>query len=69
MELWRFLQHRNASWCWTQTDNAGRTIRQSERQFFSRVDCIADAVRHGYLSRPLGHRGCREAGAGGLLRR
>jgi hypothetical protein len=50
MDTWQFYQDDCGMWCWKHVDAAGLAT-QSERCFASRTDCIADAMRHGYLAR------------------
>jgi hypothetical protein len=50
MESWHFFQNGAGQWCWRHLCR-GEVLRESERAFASRTDCIADAMHHGYLSR------------------
>ena len=50
-DIWNFYQDDARLWCWTHTDEAEvRTV--NKKGFISRTDCIADAMKHGYLERP-----------------
>ena len=49
MENWRFFQDALSLWAWEHTAPDG-CITLCARRFSSRVDCIADAMRHGYLA-------------------
>lgn len=50
MDTWQFYQNEEADWCWKHV--AGTGVRSlGETSFSSRTDCIADAMRHGYLAR------------------
>jgi hypothetical protein len=54
MDTWQFFQNEAGLWCWKHMASGG-TLTQSERCFESRTDCIANAMRHGYLSRASLH--------------
>ena len=47
MEQWEFTLDETGRWSWRGVDDAAD--RTSETTFASRTDCIADAMRHGYL--------------------
>jgi hypothetical protein len=51
---WDFVQDEDGKWFWRCYREDG-TYSRSERTFDSRVDCIADAMRHGYLAYSLDH--------------
>jgi hypothetical protein len=51
MDTWQFFQNDHGDWCWKHTAENGFTV-DSEICFPSRTDCIADAMRHGYLAAP-----------------
>jgi hypothetical protein len=53
MELWQFLQD-GGNWSWRQIDAFNQVTGESRMEFASRRECIADAMRHGYLGRPIG---------------
>lgn len=50
MDTWQFYLNDKAQWCWKHVAPNGFML-ESETCFASRTDCIADAMRHGYLSR------------------
>ena len=50
METWQFYQNEKAEWCWRYVAPTG-VETDGETSFSSRTDCIADAMRHGYLAR------------------
>ena len=49
MDTWQFYQNENGAWCWKHVAGDG-FVEKSESCFHSRTDCIADAMRHGYLA-------------------
>ena len=53
MGQWQFFQDTAGRWCWRQSDAQGRLLQESHCVHASRTDCIAEAMRHGYLSRPF----------------
>lgn len=50
MDTWQFFQNESGEWCWKHVADSGHTL-ESGKCFASRTDCIADAMRHGYLAR------------------
>jgi hypothetical protein len=50
MDTWQFYQNEAGLWCWKHKAQGGESA-ESERCFESRTDCIAHAMRHGYLAR------------------
>jgi hypothetical protein len=57
MQQWQFLQDSEGRWYWICTSETSSS--QSTGRFATRVDCVADAMRHGYLgSKP----GCEDPG-------
>ena len=50
MDTWQFFQNEKGEWCWKHVADNGFTVG-SDTCFASRTDCIADAMRHGYLAR------------------
>ena len=50
MDTWQFYQNDKGEWCWKHVAQNGFMV-ESEMCFDSRTDCIADAMRHGYLAR------------------
>lgn len=80
MDTWQFYQNDAGEWCWKHVAATGVTT-QGEHCYMSRTDCIADAMRNGYLARPPSRlparqrgvascRGCERTGAidGGSVR-
>jgi hypothetical protein len=51
LDTWQFYQNEAGLWCWKHTASSGIST-EGERCFESRTDCIANAMRHGYLSCP-----------------
>jgi len=49
MDNWRFVQDALGLWAWQHTAANG-AVRVCARAYSSRTDCIADAMRHGYLA-------------------
>jgi hypothetical protein len=49
MDKWCFVQDAVGLWGWQYTPSLSRTEFSGQR-FSSRTDCIADAMRHGYLA-------------------
>lgn len=49
MDNWRFFQDALGLWAWQHTAPDG-VVRVSAQARSSRTDCIADAMRHGYLA-------------------
>jgi len=49
MDNWQFLQDALGYWGWQHTAPDGALTLCSQR-YVSRTDCIADAMRHGYLA-------------------
>jgi hypothetical protein len=50
MDTWQFYQNQSGLWCWKHTPANG-VAAEGDECFESRTDCIAHAMRHGYLSR------------------
>ena len=50
MDTWQFFQNENGDWCWKHVADDGNAT-EGDKCFASRTDCIADAMRHGYLAR------------------
>jgi hypothetical protein len=63
VQQWEFLQDEQAKWYWRCISDGSST--ESNPRFASRTDCIADAMRHGYLS---GNPGCEPVSTVGLDR-
>jgi len=51
MGFWDFLQTEDGHWQWRYLGDEMGSCRHGDC-FRSRNDCIADAMRHGYLSEP-----------------
>jgi hypothetical protein len=49
--IWDFFQRYDESWIWRCVDR--HTTTESSRNFAALEECIADAVRHGYVPRPM----------------
>ena len=49
MDSWQFFRNEQCEWCWKHIAQNGFTL-ESDDCFDSRTDCIADAMRHGYLA-------------------
>jgi len=45
--IWDFLQRYDESWIWRCADR--HHVTESARNFAGRDECVADAVRHGYV--------------------
>jgi hypothetical protein len=52
MQQWEFSQDESGRWYWICHQENGHTA-QSAMSFKTRNDCIADAMRHGYLGRSM----------------
>lgn len=50
MDTWQFFQNDKGEWCWKHVAEDGFTL-EGKKCFMSRTDCIADAMRNGYLAR------------------
>jgi hypothetical protein len=51
LEAWEFFKDDAGCWRWCRVDVVEQHRQgQSPRGFMSRNDCIADAMRHGYLA-------------------
>jgi hypothetical protein len=63
--MWQFRKDEQRKWYWKEVDEMGRMLRSSARYFKERIDCVANAMRHGYVhprqralaSRPLNSSG------------
>jgi hypothetical protein len=49
VEKWSFYRNDAGEWCWRLVDDEGRSVRECAEVFHSRRDCIADAMREGYM--------------------
>ena len=50
---WVFFRNISGQWCWQCRANA-HVLKGSRRSFGTRRDCVADAMRYGFLPGPLG---------------
>jgi hypothetical protein len=51
---WDFMQRYDESWIWRCAN--GYQVTESKRNFAALEECIADAVRHGYVAAPKSKR-------------
>jgi hypothetical protein len=49
MTMWEFRREGQHEWYWREVDEMGRLLRRSARYFRERIDCVAHAMRHGYV--------------------
>jgi hypothetical protein len=49
MEHWKFYKDQNHKWRWRCVDPAGTVVSDSGAWFFNQIQCLADAIAHGYL--------------------
>lgn len=64
-ERWEFYLDARGLWCWRRVHEDRGIVADSKRCFPTRDACLADAVRHGYVSAPAKgrvHRRMRRAG-------
>ncbi len=47
MNGWAFTKVRDG-WCWIWIDAAGNVVRASGRPLRSLIECVRDAMKHGY---------------------
>jgi hypothetical protein len=47
--MWQFRKQDDRKWYWKEVDEMGRLLRMSAEYFRERIDCIAHAMRHGYV--------------------
>ena len=47
--IWQFRKEDQSRWYWLELDEMGRLLRRSALYFKERIDCIAHAMRHGYV--------------------
>ena len=48
-DQWRIFQDKENAWNWKKMDHSGRILKQSDRGFNTRTDCLENARRYGYL--------------------
>ena len=47
--MWRFEKEEQRKWYWKEVDEMGRLLQRSAEYFRERIDCVAHAMRHGYV--------------------
>ena len=47
--MWLFEKEGQRKWCWKEVDDMGRLLQRSAEYFRERIDCVAHAMRHGYV--------------------
>jgi hypothetical protein len=47
--IWQFRKEESRKWYWLELDEMGRMLRKSAKYFKERIDCVAHAMRHGYV--------------------
>jgi hypothetical protein len=48
--MWQFRKdEQQRKWYWKEVDDMGRLLQRSAQYFKERIDCIAHAMRHGYV--------------------
>ena len=47
--MWQFHKQDDRNWYWKEVDEMGSLLRTSAEYFRERIDCIAHAMRHGYV--------------------
>jgi hypothetical protein len=48
-KMWQFRKEGQRKWYWKEVDEMGRLLRVSAQYFSERIDCVAHAMRHGYI--------------------
>ena len=48
-QMWEFRKDAQRKWYWKEVDDMGRLLRRSAQYFRERIDCVAHAMRHGYV--------------------
>jgi hypothetical protein len=48
-KMWQFRKEDQRKWYWREVDEMGRLLRDSAEYFKERIDCVAHAMRHGYI--------------------
>jgi hypothetical protein len=48
-KMWQFRKEDQRKWYWREVDEMGRMLRKSAEYFKERIDCVAHAMRHGYV--------------------
>ena len=47
--IWQFRKEDQRKWYWREVDEMGCMLRKSADYFKERIDCVAHAMRHGYV--------------------
>jgi hypothetical protein len=47
--MWQFCREAQHKWYWREVDEMGCLLRRSAQYFRDRIDCVAHAMRHGYV--------------------
>ena len=47
--MWQFRKNDQRKWYWYEVDEMGRLLRRSAEYFRERIDCVAHAMRNGYV--------------------
>lgn len=48
--MWQFRKdEQQRKWYWKEVDEMGQLLRRSAQFFKDRIDCVAHAMRHGYV--------------------
>jgi hypothetical protein len=48
--MWQFRKdEEQRKWYWKEVDDMGRLLRRSTHYFKERIDCVAHAMRNGYV--------------------
>jgi hypothetical protein len=47
--MWLFRRDDQRKWYWKEVDDMGRLLRRSAGFFRERIDCVAHAMRNGYV--------------------
>ena len=48
--MWQFRKdEQQRKWYWREVDDMGQLLRRSAEYFKERIDCVAHAMRHGYV--------------------
>jgi len=47
--MWQFCRQAQHQWYWREVDEMGCLLRRSAQYFRERIDCVAHAMRHGYV--------------------
>jgi hypothetical protein len=48
-KMWQFRKEDQRKWYWREVDEMGRMLRKSAEYFKERIDCVAHAMRNGYV--------------------